>query len=295
MSAEKKIPDKKNAQLDDIKEIRKLIIRSLNSVNSLESTVGQIAGKINRKDQSETNKFYISFILLGVIIILAFFFYFRTEVTSYKEKYDILELHQDYLKREIEELKEKLITIENNNIKAYNLYLTLKEGNPERAFEMYKDFNLSALSRLERLVIDSEMSLIKQKAALKKFEEAKTLFRRKSYEAAVERFNESLDISTTGNHVPSLFYLTALSHYRMKDYNKAAITFERFLFVNTERGYEKDKAELLLGVSYERMRQYERAKNFYIQVLEENRHNRFHPTLRDRIKLLERRLEKQSD
>jgi len=287
--------DKKENQLDDIKEIRKLVIRALNSVNGLESAINQISGKVNRKEQTEANKFSISFVILGIIIILAFYFYFKTEVSSYSEKYFILDQHQEYLKKEIEELKEKLITIENNNIKAYNLYLTIKEGDPDKAFKIYSDFNLSALSRLERLVIDSEISLIRQKAALKKFEEGETLFKRKSYEAAVERFGESLDISTTGEHIPTLFYLTALSHYRLKDYNKAAITFERFLFVNTKRGYEKDKAELFLGVSYERMRQYERAKNYYIQVLKENRYNRYHPTIRDRIKILEKRLEKQEN
>ncbi len=284
---------KKDAQLDDIKEIRKLVIRSLNSVNGLESAINQISNKVNRKDQGEANKFYISSIFLGIIIILAFFFYFRAEVSSYSEKYNLLEQHQQYLKREIEEFKEKLITIENNNIKAYNLFLTLKEGDPDKAFKMYSGFNLSALSRLERLVIDSEMSLIRQKAALNKFDEGETLFKRKSYAAAIESFDESLEISTTGEHIPTLFYLKALSYYRMKDYNKAAITFDRFLFVNTRNSYEKDKAELLLGVSYERMRQYERAKNFYIQILKENRRHRYHPTLRDRIKILEKRLEKQ--
>jgi tetratricopeptide (TPR) repeat protein len=286
---------KKEHQLDDIKEIRKLVIRSLNSVNGLESAINQISQKVSRKDQGEANKFYFSFVLLGIIIILAFFFYFRAEVSSYSEKYNLLEQHQQYLKKEIEDFKEKLITIENNNIKAYNLYLTLKEGNPDKAFKMYSGFNLSALSRLERMVIDSEMSLIRQKAALNKFEEGETLFKRKSYGAAIERFDESLEISTTGDHIPTLFYLTALSYYRTKNYNNAAIAFDRFLFVNTKKGYEKDKAELLLGVSYERMRQYERARNFYVQVLKENRYNRYHPTMRDRIKLLEKRIEKQED
>jgi len=78
----------------------------------------------------------------------------------------------------------------------------------------------------------------------------------------------------------------------MKEYNKAAITFERFLFVNTKKGFERDKAELLLGVCYERLKQYERASNFYRQVLKDNKYSRFKPTIRDRIKILRKKIEK---
>lgn len=279
--------------LDDSKEIRRLLMKAINSLSGLDVEIKEINQKVNKKEQGEANKFYITFVILGIVIILSFFFYFRAEVVRVSDKYEILQQHNEYLEKEVSELKEKLFSIENNDIKAYNLYLALKEGDPDHAFKLYGDFNLSSLSRLERLIIDKETSLIKQKAATNKFEEGEILFKRKSYEAAVDRFKESLDISSTGEHITSLFYLTALSYYRIKDYNKAAIAFERFLFINTKKDYQKDRAELLLGVCYEKMNQWDRAKNFYVQSMKDNRYNRYYPTIRDRLKNIEKKLEKQ--
>jgi tetratricopeptide (TPR) repeat protein len=279
--------------MDDVKEIRTLLMKSINSLNGLDVAIKEINQKVNRKDQNEANRFYITFVILGIVMILAFFFYFRAEVVKVTEKYTLLQEHNEYLEKEVEELKEKLFSLENNDIKAYNLYLALKEGDPDHAFKLYGEFNLSALSRLERLIIDKETSLIKQKAAVQKYDEGEILFKRKSYEAAVDRFKESLEISSTGDHIPNLFYLTSLSYYRMKDYNKAAIAFERFLFINTKKDYQKDRAELLLGVCYEKLNQWDRAKNFYIQSMKDNRYNRYYPTIRDRLKNIEKKLEKQ--
>lgn len=279
----------------DIREIRKLVISSLNSVNALDASIKEIKSRVNRRDKGEANKFYATLGILGFVIILAFFFYFRAEVTTVSEQLNLLKKHNTYLKTEVSEHKEKLASIENNDIKAYNLYLALKEGDPDHAFKLYGNFNLSALSRLERLIIDGEVSLIKLKAAVKKFEEGDVLFKRKSYEAAIDRFKESLEISSTGDHVPRLFYLTALSYYRTKDYNKAAIAYERFLFITTEKGYQKDRAELLLGVCYEKLKQWTRAMNFYKQVMKENRYNRYYPTIRDRLKNIQKKLAKQKE
>ena len=290
-----KQPEKKEHALDDIKEMRKLIMRSLNSVSSLDASIKDIGKKINSRDQGEANKFYAAVALLGLVIILAFYFYFRTKVVTISERYDLLQKQNEYLKKEISDQKEKLAAVENNDIKAYNLYLALKEGEPDQAFKLYREFNLSALSRLERMIIDGETSLIKQKTAVNKFEEGNILFNRKSYEAAIDKFKESLEISSSGDHVPNLFYVTSLCYYRMKDYNKAAISFERFLFVNSKKDFQKDRAELLLGVCYEKMNQPDRAMNFYAQVLKDNRYNRYYPTIRDRYKNLSKKLEKQRD
>jgi len=279
----------------DIREIRKLVISSLNSVNALDASIKEIKSRVNQRDRGETNRFYFTLGLLGFVIILAFFFYFRAEVTTVSEQLKLLKQHSEYLKTEVSDHKEKLAALENNDIKAYNLYLALKEGDPDHAFKLYGNFNLSALSRLERLIIDGEVSLIKLKAAVNKFDEGEILFKRKSYEAAIDRFKDSLEISSTGDHVPKLFYLTALCYYRTKDYNKAAIAYERFLFITTEKGYQKDRAELLLGVCYEKLKQWDRAMNFYKQVMKESRYNRYYPTIRDRLKNIEKKLAKQKE
>ena len=61
----------------------------------------------------------------------------------------------------------------------------------------------------------------------------------------------------------------------------------------SKKDFQKDRAELLLGVCYEKMNQLERAKNFYIQSMTENRHNRYYPTIRDRLANIEKKLAKQ--
>jgi len=139
------------------------------------------------------------------------------------------------------------------------------------------------------------LSVCFQKAAIIKFEEGKSLFRRKSYEAAINKFNESYKISATGDHISTLFYNSALAQYRLKQYDKAAITFDRFLFINTKNGFEKDKSELLAGVCYEKMKQYDRAVQFYNNVLSENKHSRFTPTIRDRLKILRKKILKKNE
>ena len=289
-------PKKEKVQsLDDIKEVRRLMTHITNNQGSLSSDIQEIKRKINTKEQNQATRYFVTFVILGIVIILSFFFYFRSQAANYENQSRIREEHNKYLEKEVNELKEKIFSMENNDIKAYNLYIELKEGDPANALKRYGDFNLSALSRLERTIIDNETSMIKQTAALKKYEEGETLFKRKSYEAAVDRFKDSLDISSTGDHITNLFYLTALSYYRMKDYNKAAIAFERFLFINTNKDLPKDRSELLLGVCYEKMNQLERAKNFYEQSMRENRHNRFFPTIRDRVKNIEKKMEKQKD
>jgi len=279
---------------NDIREIRKVVIQNLNSVHSLESLIKTISKSLSKRENSDSRKIYILMIALGVIIILAFYFYFSTEVSRYKDKMELMMGQQQYLKKDIKELKEKLFAIENNDIKAYNLYIALKEKEPEEAIKQYGNFNLSVLSRLERLSIDHEVNLIRQKAAVIRYNEGNSLFKRKSYQAAISKFRESLKISSTGDHISTLFYQTAMAQYRLKLYDKAAITFERFLFVNTEQGFTNDKAELLLGVCYDKMKQYDRALNFYKQVLIENKYTRFKPTIKDRIKILQKKLFKQA-
>lgn len=284
---------KSEGQLSDIKEIRRLMQHTINTMNKLDAEMADINRKVNRRDHGENTRFFATFVVLAIVIILAFFFYFRSTAANYSDRYAVLEQHNNYLQKEVADLKEKIYSIENGDIKAYNLYLALKEGDPDYAFKLYGEFNLSSLSRLERTIIDNETSLIKQKAAIKKYEEGDVLFKRKSYEAAVDKFKESLDISSTGDHIPTMFYLTSMAYYRLKDYNKAAIAFERFLFINTKKDFQKDRAELLLGVCYEKMNQLERAKNFYIQSMTENRHNRYYPTIRDRLANIEKKLAKQ--
>ena len=281
--------------LDDSREIRRLMTHIMNNQNSLDAAIKEISRKVNTKEQNQATRYFVTFVILGIIIILSFFFYFRSQSMNYANQSRIREEHNKYLEKEVDELKNKIFSMENNDIKAYNLYLALKEGDPDNAFKLYREFNLSALSRLERTIIDNETSMIKQKAALQKYDEGETLFKRKSYEAAIDRFRESLDISSTGDHIANLFYLTALSYYRMKDYNKAAIAFERFLFIYTKKDLPKDRSELLLGVCYKKMNQLERAKNFYEQSMRDNRHNRFFPTIRDRVKNIEKKMEKMKD
>ncbi len=282
-------------QTSDIRELRKLVVQSLNTINMVDASLRQVASKISQKDRSELNKSFFLLVLLAVVIVLAFFFYFRAEVRHVSDNLMNSQKQNENLQKEIRELKDKIIAAENTDVKAFNLYLAFKEGDPDQAIKMYSEFNLSALSRLERYIIESEVNLIKQKAALKKYEEGMTLFDRKSYRAAVEHFEESLKISGVGKHVPSLFYYLSLAHYRSGDIEKAAIAFERFLFVNTEKGLTKDKAELFLGVCYERMKQYDRAINFYRQVLQTNKYSRYGPTIRERLRALQKKLEKQNN
>jgi len=278
----------------DIKELRKLVVQALNTVNAVDAGLRQIASSVKQKDKAEMNKSFFLLVLLAVVIVLSFFFYFRAEVTHVSDKLAGAHKQNEYFQREIKELKDKLAAAENTDVKAFNLYLAFKEGDPDQAIKQYSDFNLSALSRLERFVIETEVNQIKQKAAVRKYDEGMTLFDRKSYLAAVERFDESLKISGVGDHVPSLFYYMSLAYYRVGEIEKAAITFERFLFINTEKGLTKDKAELFLGVCYERMKQYDRAVNFYRQVLQDNKYSRFGPTVRDRLRALLKKIEKQN-
>lgn len=279
--------------INDIKEIRKLIIQNLNTLNSVEVSLKTITQNVTKKDRTEANRTFVMMILLGIVIITAFFFYFRSEVTRYKEKLANEIKLEEQLRKDIKELRDKVTESENNNIKAYNLYLALKEGDQDSAVKMYGDFNLSSLSRLERFIIEGQVNMIKQSVAMKKFEEGQTLFNRKSYLSAVEKFNESLAVSSTGKHIPTLFYLSSMSYYRVKDFSKAAISFERYLFVNTEKGLTRDKAELMLGVCYEKMKQYDRAVNFYNRVLTSSKNFSYKPTIRDRLKIMEKKLEKQ--
>ena len=288
-------PQEKPATLDDIKEMRRMMTHIINNQSGLSAEIKDIKLKVNSREQNQVTRYFVIFIILGIVVILSFFFYFRSQAANYENQSRIREEHNKYLEKEVAELKDKIFSMENNDIKAYNLYLALKEGDPDNAFKLYGEFNLSSLSRLERTIIDNETSMIKQKAAVKKYEEGETLFKRKSYEAAVDKFKDCLEISSTGDHIANLFYLTALSYYRMKDYNKAAIAFERFLFINTKKDFPKDRSELLLGVCYEKMNQLERAKNFYEQSMRDNRHNRYFPTIRDRLKNIEKKIEKQKE
>ncbi len=285
--------DPSSLQTSDIRELRKLVVQSLNTINMVDAGLRQVAAKVSQKDRSDLNKSFFLLVLLTVVIVLAFFFYFRSEVRHVSENLATSRKQNENLQKEIRELKDRIVAAENTDVKAFNLYLAFKEGDPDQAIKMYSEFNLSALSRLERYVIETEVNLIRQKAALKKYEEGMTLFDRKSYRAAVERFEESLKISGVGKHVPSLFYYLSLAHYRSGEVEKAAIAFERFLFVNTEKGLMKDKAELFLGVCYERMKQYDRAINFYRQVLQNNKYSRYAPTIRDRLRALQKKIEKQ--
>ena len=294
------LPEKKDQpeapqgqNLGDIKELRKLVVQSLNVIHSLDASMRTVTAKVSQKDRAEVNKSFFLLVLLALVVVLAFFFYFRAEVTHYQEKLASSQKQDEFLQKEIKELKDRIAAAENTDVKAFNLYLAFKEGDPDQAIKMYSEFNLSALSRLERYIIETEVNLIKQKAAIKKYDEGMTLFDRKSYLAAVEKFNDSLKISGIGKHVPNLFYMMSTAYFRAGETEKAAIAFERFLFVNTEKGLTKDKAELLLGVCYEKMKQYERAVNFYRQVLNDNKASRFRPTIRDRLVSLEKRLEKQ--
>lgn len=276
---------------NDMKEIRKIVIQNLNTVKSLETSLREIKTSVKSKNR-ENKREYIFITLFITVIILAFYFYFSAQSSYGQEKYELMKEEQNYLKTNIKELKTNVAEMENSDIKAYNLYLALKGVSPDKALKRYSNFNLSSLSRLERLVIDRDVSMIRLKAALIKYEEAETLFKRKSYEAAIRTYGESLKITSTGDHVTTIFYHTSLSYYRLKQYDKASIAFERYLFASTKPNFEKDKAELLLGVCYEKQKQYKRAYDFYRQLLIDNRRSRFKSTIVDRMKNISRKLAK---
>lgn len=267
-------------------ELKKIASNTYNTVNSLKTNVETILQRVSERESKENKNLLVVTVVFTLIIITSFFFYFRSESSNLREQLERQMKHNEYLANDLENMKKKMQDAEDSNIKAHNLYIALQKGEPDEALMMYNDFNLSSLSRLERLVIDNKARLIKEKAALKRYKQGMTLFNRKSYKSAITNFEESLEMSSTGEHVPALFYHMGLSQYRLKEYSKAAITFDRFLFVSPEKGFTYDKAELLLGICYEKMKQYTRAVNFYKQVLSDQKLHRFRPTIEERIKIL---------
>ena len=112
--------NEKIQSLDDIKEMRRLMTHIMNNQGGIDAAIKEINRKINTKEQNQATRYFVTFILLGIVIILSFFFYFRSQSMNYANQSRIREEHNKYLEKEVSELKDKIFSMENNDIKAYS-------------------------------------------------------------------------------------------------------------------------------------------------------------------------------
>ncbi|WP_164122807.1 tetratricopeptide repeat protein [Sphingobacterium sp. xlx-130] len=131
----------------------------------------------------------------------------------------------------------------------------------ERAFEN----SISMLMRAEKLPIDMEM------AALATYWKAEAMYEVRKYKEAVDNFSRFLSLPAARNTDVYNYanYALAYAAFRIDRYSAAAQYFERFL-ATAESSLDKNiyyDVIARLGDSYLAMRNYERAKGYYDQLI----------------------------
>lgn len=131
----------------------------------------------------------------------------------------------------------------------------------ERAFEN----SISMFMRAEKLPIDMEM------AALATYWKAEAMYEVRKYEEAVDNFSRFLSLPAAKNTSVYNYanYALAYAAYRINRYSMAAQHFERYL-ANAGSTLEKNiQYDVIarLGDAYLAMRNYERANEYYDQLI----------------------------
>lgn len=105
-----------------------------------------------------------------------------------------------------------------------------------------------------------------------KYWEAETLYRLANYDDALTKFiNLNNTLRTSSNDAfPLLAYNIGYTHFKLKNYEKAAQTFKVFLEKNNSESDIKNDANIRLGDSYFAIRNYDNAIKNYKIVIDNN-------------------------
>ncbi len=181
--------------------------------------------------------------------------------TSYKEINELIVssfIHENDYQGALEYLKKKKST--------ENLNLSL-EVSLYRGIQLFNEKKISEVLAFFTSAKTSNTIEISRKA---KYWEAETLYRLENYEEALSKFialNNSLR-SANNKDFPLLEYNIAYCHFKLKDYEKAALTFNQFSGKGNIDQNSKDDSFLRLGDSYFAIRNYEKAIRAYKVIVD---------------------------
>ncbi len=137
----------------------------------------------------------------------------------------------------------------------------------ERAFEN----SISMFMRSEKLQLDQEM------AALATYWKAEAMYEVRKYGEAVENFSKFLSLPAAKNTTVYNYanYALAYAAFRINRYGMAAQYFERFLASEDSKLDKNIRYDVIarLGDSYLSTRNYERAKGYYDQLINDKTAN----------------------
>jgi len=159
--------EKRDRTASDLRELRTIVIKNLNTVGKLETAVRDLSRAVSAKERQNDRRPLITMLVIVFFIIVSFFFYFRREVVQHKDKIDIMERQEEYLKKDLDEMKEKFFDMESSDIQAYNLYVALKEGAPDKAFKCMETLILPLSLDLSDWLSTTKSALFVKKLPLK--------------------------------------------------------------------------------------------------------------------------------
>lgn len=162
-------------------------------------------------------------------------------------------IHQNDYKGALDYLKKK----KNNE----NINLSLKVS-LYRGIQLFNEKKIAEALSYFTTAKKSKTNVISKKAG---YWEAETLYRLENYEEALSKFinlNNNLG-SLNKADFPLLEYNIAYCHFKLKDYDKATLTFKQFSAKNNINKTIIDDTYLRLGDSYFAIRNYEKAIRAY--------------------------------
>ena len=167
-------------------------------------------------------------------------------------------IHENDYQGALEYLKKKKSTENLNLSLEVSLYRGIQLFNEKKIAEALSFFTNAKKSKTDK---------VSEKAS---YWEAETLYRLENYNEALSKFiNLNNNLSNSNNaEFPLLEYNIAYCHFKLKDYDKAALTFNQFSAKNNIDKTIIDDTYLRLGDSYFAIRNYGKAIRAYKVIVD---------------------------
>ena len=250
----------------EVFEARNLIIKTDNLLKNLHAEL-----KLSTRKQEQFERRHLltsatAFIIFAVLAAVGAYTFARSEIAAVRQESSSNEGRAKGLAQELEQLRKTEASRRDTAEKATKIFEQLSSSKDmptlNTAIIAAGRLDKAQLSPLEAKAIEEKEASLKQGIADAAHEKGRTAFRRGDFRTASTELARYVELIPNGPETPYAQYWLGEARSQTRDFAGAVPALEAFL-KGSPSNKNHDWASVLLGVAYEEVGNYARAKEVY--------------------------------
>lgn len=267
-------------------ETRNQMIKTSNLLGNLSSEIKEISRQHQNQKRGLTLNSVAAYVIFVVLISGVVFFAYRSQKERLDFEKGVLMREQAAAKNRLVSLRKTVERRRETEEKAAAFYRLSQSGKVHQALHKYPEIAQLPLSSVESAVFQDWAHRSRNRLAYSSYSAGMKAVGEKHWKRAVNEFRRSLTYLPHPPHEASLRYYHGISQMKLGNYPSAATELEAALAANAEK-YVNRQIRYYMGMIYEQMGQFKKAKNSYKQYIKRNPSTPHARVARRRLKKLD--------